>query len=139
MCLSIEFLKFLREGKILVDDYKVNCKYISLLTVQIYHVVSNREAIYMFIHLPITTMFWASYYSCLGTGKLSCYNYFGFLLVKFYQDRSHSVDFNFISIRLRNQIYKPQCLTRKHLYQVCHTSPNDDFEQVDPTVLLYGS
>ena len=54
MCAWYRILKFLREGKVPVDEYKVKCEDISLLRVQIYHVVSNREAVYMSIRLPIT-------------------------------------------------------------------------------------
>jgi hypothetical protein len=48
------FLKFLREGKIPISGDNVNCQDINLLTAQIYHVVSNKEAVYMFTRLPIT-------------------------------------------------------------------------------------
>ena len=73
-------LKFLRGGKVPVGGCKVNYQKISLLMAQIYHVVSNREAVYMFIRLPIPSVLWAGFYTCLGTCKLSHNNYLVFLV-----------------------------------------------------------
>jgi hypothetical protein len=52
--------------------------------------------------LPQLTVLLAGFISCLGTKKLSCYNYFGFCLAQFGQDNSLGAESIFNQGREKN-------------------------------------